>query len=1285
MKLTRRRISGNSVDQKITAAFYRDMSQGLLYYDSEDNDCTDKVIESMDFERSWRGRILKNGEDDKNPFYMFVKGLVGSNDKIVCEPIDVDSDPDNLDILINKNLTGFGRNLKAPDSNDTLENLIRKIQAGIPEEEVLPELKKIKEMIQKDIVNRKEQLLKSIKNNRIPFSLEGSKLVPSTKKMKWLFKLIDVPNKTFNEKMLEKYWEIYDYDKLKANITNRLDKTDKKARSISRAVSEELREYHKNLRTNYNRFVSGDRPAAGLDNGGSAKYNPDKEEFLLFLKEVEQYFKKYFPVKSKHSNKSKDKSLVDKYKNYCSYKVVKKEVNRSIINQLVAGLIQQGKLLYYFYYNDTWQEDFLNSYGLSYIQVEEAFKKSVMTSLSWGINRLTSFFIDDSNTVKFDDITTKKAKEAIESNYFNKLRTCSRMQDHFKEKLAFFYPVYVKDKKDRPDDDIENLIVLVKNAIESVSYLRNRTFHFKESSLLELLKELDDKNSGQNKIDYSVAAEFIKRDIENLYDVFREQIRSLGIAEYYKADMISDCFKTCGLEFALYSPKNSLMPAFKNVYKRGANLNKAYIRDKGPKETGDQGQNSYKALEEYRELTWYIEVKNNDQSYNAYKNLLQLIYYHAFLPEVRENEALITDFINRTKEWNRKETEERLNTKNNKKHKNFDENDDITVNTYRYESIPDYQGESLDDYLKVLQRKQMARAKEVNEKEEGNNNYIQFIRDVVVWAFGAYLENKLKNYKNELQPPLSKENIGLNDTLKELFPEEKVKSPFNIKCRFSISTFIDNKGKSTDNTSAEAVKTDGKEDEKDKKNIKRKDLLCFYLFLRLLDENEICKLQHQFIKYRCSLKERRFPGNRTKLEKETELLAELEELMELVRFTMPSIPEISAKAESGYDTMIKKYFKDFIEKKVFKNPKTSNLYYHSDSKTPVTRKYMALLMRSAPLHLYKDIFKGYYLITKKECLEYIKLSNIIKDYQNSLNELHEQLERIKLKSEKQNGKDSLYLDKKDFYKVKEYVENLEQVARYKHLQHKINFESLYRIFRIHVDIAARMVGYTQDWERDMHFLFKALVYNGVLEERRFEAIFNNNDDNNDGRIVKKIQNNLNNKNRELVSMLCWNKKLNKNEFGAIIWKRNPIAHLNHFTQTEQNSKSSLESLINSLRILLAYDRKRQNAVTKTINDLLLNDYHIRIKWEGRVDEGQIYFNIKEKEDIENEPIIHLKHLHKKDCYIYKNSYMFDKQKEWICNGIKEEVYDKSILKCIGNLFKFDYEDKNKSSANPKHT
>ena len=1248
MKLTRRRIGQERKGEKIKAAFYRNISRGLLYLDSENCDYTECVVEAMDFERSCRGRILKNADNEKNPFYKIVKGLTDKDTGIFYEAI-VD-DGNDIDILINNNITRYGKELQAPGSTVSFEELIREIQSGTSKSEIILELEKIKRMIQDDIQKSKDRLIKSIANNRIPFSLQSNGLVPSSKKMKWLYKILDDNN------ILKKYWDKYEYEKLEPTLIKAIEDLQyKNARLISRTVSGAIRDYHRSLKTRYtNSSLEG--KARSEHEINSTENNSEKEEFLLFLKAVEQHFKKYFPVKGKHSTDAYDKALcqAENYKLYCKFNFVKKEVNRSIMNQLVSGLIQHGKLIHYFNNDGTWDVDFLNSHGLSYIQVEEAFKKSLMASLSWGINRLTSFYYDINDTrinsneesIVDDILLESKRHKELRRNYYNDLRSNDIKQKYFREKLAACYSIIAKDDKDKISDDINKLIGLVERIRKSVAHIRHSSFHYKKVTLPEMLNAVN--------INYIRVEEFFARDIENLYNAFREKIRSLGIVEYYSGSDIAECFEKCGIKFTLYSPQNSLIPSFKKIYKKGVNLNKGYRAKENQKEPNKH--NKHDEQVNRKDLLWYLEIPNNEQGLLAYKNLLQIIYYHSFLPEVQKNELLITNFINNTKEWNRVEAK-KISERRGKKNKSSKHNNEKDFKAYRYEAIPDYQGESLDDYLKIIQREQMAQANEMDEGTTDHNYYIRFMQDVVVWAFGDYLEKLMGRYRDFLQKP-ALQDVDIYDALEELLPEDKEKGKFPMACRFNMKT--DENGNTIVYT-FEQIKDQIKN---------RKDLLCFYLFLRLLDAREIAKLQHQFIRYRCSLIERRLPDGRSnQIEDEIELFKELEELMELVRYTIPEVHSLYGKKKSVFNVMIQLHFKEFFEVKALKNPEVVNLYYQLDKKTPIPRKHMALLIRSVPLPLYKNMFKNYYCITENDFKEYIQTSEVIEEIQNKQKELHKMLERARLKSpniEKMKDKNLWYIEDKNVVeKVIEYEENLRIIARYNQIKRKITFESLYRIFQIHVDLCARLIGYTQDWERDMYFLLKSLENKGIIRNNILDRIFS-------GNIVRKLNNILNTNEKGILYKLCWHKELTIDDMYNKMDIRNSIAHLNHFTQSWNFDKPSLIEMINALRVLLHYDRKRQNAVLKTINDLLLKDYRIKIEWERKVhDTGEIKFDING--DVINEPIIHLKNIHKgAKCKVYNKAYMIEKQREWLCNGIREEIYDKNFLECIERLFKFNY-------------
>src|SRR5690606_1738340 len=110
--------------------------------------------------------------------------------------------------------------------------------------------------------------------------------------------------------------------------------------------------------------------------------------------------------------------------------------------------------------------------------------------------------------------------------------------------------------------------------------------------------------------DRIVTREYFIRDIERLQDAFRDQIRSYGIVEYYPVDLIYNCIKKCGLKFALYTPSYPLIPSFRNVYKKGFNLSKAYIAA-NDKSNGEKRPDNKKD-DFSRYISWYMEAPNND-------------------------------------------------------------------------------------------------------------------------------------------------------------------------------------------------------------------------------------------------------------------------------------------------------------------------------------------------------------------------------------------------------------------------------------------------------------------------------------------------------------------------------------------------------------------------------------------------------------------------------------------------------------------------------------------------
>jgi len=568
-----------------------------------------------------------------------------------------------------------------------------------------------------------------------------------------------------------------------------------------------------------------------------------------------------------------------------------------------------------------------------------------------------------------------------------------------------------------------------------------------------------------------------------------------------------------------------MMPSFKNVFIRGCNITK--------------GNFNLKECEWFKDKDTY-----NKDAYLAYKNLLQLIYYHSFLPSVSSDETIITKYINKTKAWNQKIAIAKQKGKINKYQ-------------YKYNDMPNYQiGIKLSDYLSNLQRLQSIRENDDNIAEKGNY-YTDFVKDVFVFAFNGYLQSKIPNLCGTVKSPCKHNSKTILD---DLF----VDANLSLKMKTGHN--------------------------------KLSEFAGMYLFLKLLDQRELNKLLHQFIRYR------------TSTNKINEDLSKVEELIALVQFTLPP-----PTTDENYNENLEDYFSKFIDGNYMTD--YVDLYSQEDKKTPILQRSISLIGRSGAMALYTDIFTQQvksYTVTKSDYDKYYEYNfghsselSVIEKKQNELQTLHKDIVTAK--------KDA---DIKE--KVSKYETLVKEVQEYNQCRQKVTFETLYKVHQIHIDILGRFASFAEDWERDMFFMLAALKRLGKTSldvNKVFE----------EGGVVGKLSDALKTS-KTLFCNLCWaDDSVNERDIKFKIRVRNILAHLNHMTQyNEKGNQPSIIDIINKLRILLAYDLKRQNAVTKSIQDLLLKDYKIKLVLEPvKTKEELKIFKIK---SLDSDYIVHLKNI-----------------------------------------------------------
>lgn len=1244
MKLTRREFKQNEVSKR--AVFFRNTEKGALHCTKNNEEITEDVVAGMDFLRSYKTRIFKGNGRGENPFFRLAGWLVSESSGDVLSMLPLKRTFSSKGIA--GYFTEYGKGLHVPAIKENSESqkkgihgksllyLITAYYLGGDQMTVQNGLEEIRKIIRGQIRKEKEKLIKSITCNKVPFCVENGKVQSTGRKMDWLYQFLDVQGSQWlTPKMLDAYWEIYRFEDLKHQIETALQKTksaSKEDRQKVVLIRSAVVQHHKALRYEIKKQVEADKI--------EMQWAQSLRQFICV---VDAYFKKNMPAKSKDASSKRDAKIREGAENYYAEAVVKKEVYHAVMNQLTAGLIQQGKLAYYCLEEGAPDREF-TSEELSNIQIEEAFKKKLMTSLSWAVSRLNYLFcyhgsedgmtgeseiilpdgkeaemkgdilLEKTKYEPFENESTgkigiknikkppapkkKKGKEKGKGAYLNYflwyLYNGHKFQgitfEDLKQRLMCSFPINEPDEK-------ESVFCVLLGAHICVAQLRHACFHYKKGGFLELLNGLSENKrvlfAGNG------ATEMLKRDIQGIQGAFQQQFRSYGIAEYYDVAELRQELKQ--VNFELYEGDGlSYLPSFRKVLKKGSGI--AAASEKEANILSWYGKaNTLKAQHQAEQ-----QKSQESSAWMAYKNLLQILYYHAFLPAVEKDETLLSKFIGITKQWSRERSKGTKNVQ------------------YRYAAMPDYAGEELADYFGKLQREQSVKASDIkdgkakvhksesgklkNEQEKINlekeeekkskNYFLDFVQDVAMLAFHNFIE--VNFHREILQNPQKREiakNESLNARVKSLFYLAEIPE-ISMNCSF------------TQNGT-------GKEEELSS------GIKIFYLFLRLLDSKERNHLQHQFIRYKAALKSKnqKLRNEKAEIEINTREIEQLEQLIELMALVSFTVPE--AINDQDYERLANIYFSNFIEGNMTEYP---HLYYQEDGKIPIRQKHMMLLMRSGAMDLYKKMFaeenNRKKWITKAEYKEYQKWIFLGEPKSEPSEESpieHTQKELAGSHDKLVQGKQAAPKD------IERYKYLLGKKETYNHLHHKLTFEFLYELHQIHIEVLGRLASFVQDWERDMLFLLTALQQNGKLDSATaVNKIFES------GGTVSKLctlsteksSPILQEKEQELLFRLCWHESgfqgsgNNKNtEMYLRMDIRNKIAHLNHITQKE--GIPSLAEMLNKLRVLLAYDRKRQNAVTKAVKEILSTEHHLGFAWERKG-------NGLELQKVKSEKIYHLK-------------------------------------------------------------
>lgn len=481
------------------------------------------------------------------------------------------------------------------------------------------------------------------------------------------------------------------------------------------------------------------------------------------------------------------------------------------------------------------------------------------------------------------------------------------------------------------------------------------------------------------------------------------------------------------------------------------------------------------------------------------------------------------------------------------------ENNARHYNEWAYKEISKFSDDDkIEDYLSNIQSKII----QDNEKENPKNYFSRFVLDIFKEGFKNYIE-KLAGCDFILNPNDNPKNNGID--LKNI-----------IKIKLDIF-----------------------------ENLKYHHIL-FYGLMKLSDANTINSLRNEILKYQQATEE------------DLSIYYSIIQLASLSNNRI--LTQINNEIENdkkeelfGKNEIFKNFYNDkeewnsklevFADLSDIKNSnKLSNnerFYFQIDKNRKEVPKIIFNLEYIRKYGTY-DILKNINIkkVNSTDIKEYYGESKKIEDLYKEQAELHSQWVNQNWAKDKEN----------------KYEKNVKDIAKYSNLVNKIKLNNLSKMQKLLIEFLGKMVGYVSIWERDLIFFLLTLNY--------FKLLRNENDflkedllnifkmGNKYKQVISKNNENIHN---DIISPLFF--KENETE---IFECRNAIDHLDFL---KRDNKSLLEYL-REIRIMLAYDRKLKNSVTKSFIKIA-EQHKIKISFDFDYSNSNHIISIKNVESMKN--------------------------------------------------------------------
>ena len=856
----------------------------------------------------------------------------------------------------------------------------------------------------------------------------------------------------------------------------------------------EVKSHNEVLQRGYaNKFINATREH--IKSLGNEKINFWKENsgLSIYCNEVKRYVER---EETRKKNKTID---IDKMKETIRY-----QFENLIRNQL----IQEGKLIHYFYINQSkWAQTEFETSNLEGIKVIETFDRKLIDMITFARN----FYISTVHGKEFDKDLTQRNLEPY-------LKECEN--DKLIEKIKLL-GLNIDNLNLNKDESIKVLI----DIFNSFYILRNNSYHFQDMKKDKAL---------QND---SAVEHFIKYDIIYAKNHLLRKFYSNEVYKYFSEDELESYFKN--ITFDIKENNIPFAPSFNNVVSLTNNV------------ISSANKNKLDPLEDI------YNIKRNNENSNkllAKKYMLYNIYKYEF----------INDFTDVKKKYFKEAIDEFKKYTDSNSKGNYMKGYKNLLETVKFNDNNDNK-DKIVEYMSTIQKLQVD---DNNKKEENKPHYKKFIQYIFRIGFIKYLNDK----KIYLKIDKKIEEIQMSE--EEFF--EKYKSNIEIKMDGIDLSKLDNIHNEINLSELDEINK------------------YFYYFLKMLDNKQINILNNEFTKlYQVRNKKKTINHP---IFNNIEIYKTLIGLVKLGSDSFGNNPEEDYIENKLGNFLYTDNPIEFVKRvnKLCEDKQRDSLYIQSDGKTPINFHMIDKVYRNGLQNLFIN------LVNKNEKL--LKISE--KDIEEFLNKEKEKTKKVKEKEKLHEQYENSLIKKQKFSDEDktDYEELVKEIKRYDYLKQKVTLGNIYRLQHLVTDIFGRLIGYMSIWERDYYFMTLSHLYNNNLLN-----------DNNIGTIkekmkigeIKKVTNIINN---SIIS----SKGI-----------RDGIAHLDYFRKQDK----SIIDYINDTRQLMSYDRKLKNSVSKSIKDILKEEWKIDITFDiiNSEDNGQhdLKFN-----SIKSEKEFHLKKIGK---------------------------------------------------------